>query len=128
MGTELEISFRLSEDGGELINARAEVVREERSDKEDGRSGMGIRFLGFESQSEVALARLFVGPRLRMFVEEYLQSSRAKKQKTEEDRVVDALAAWELLQVTRPEDPWRPGGSVEPMAAPKAAAKPSKRR
>lgn len=110
LGTELEVRFRLS-DGKEDITARAEVVREERQDSAGrGRSGMGIRFLEFEGQSEVALARVFLAPRLKSFVENYLKSRRAKKLQSELDRVVDALAAWELMQVRQPEDPWRPEG------------------
>lgn len=111
LGTELDIRFKLA-DGKEEIVARAEVVREERLDASGkGRSGMGIRFLEFEGQSEVALARVFLAPRLRTFVEGYLKTKRAKKIQSEQDRVVDALAAWELLQVTQPEDPWKPEGS-----------------
>ncbi len=108
MGTELDVRFEL--EGGEEILARAQVVREERPASGQGRSGMGIRFLEFAGQSEVALARLFVGARLRAFVESYLKTKRAKKLGSEVDRVVDALAAWELMQVRQPEDPWRPEG------------------
>lgn len=113
MGTEVSVTFRL--DGNkEQISARAEVVREERPDAAGrGRSGFGIRFLEFDEQSEVALARLFLNARLRRFVEGYLKTKRARKLNSEVDRVVDALAAWELLQVTEPEDPWRPQGTEE---------------
>jgi hypothetical protein len=110
MGTELDVSFAI-EGEREEIAARAEVVREERSSPSGaGRSGMGIRFLGFDEQSEVALARLFVGPRLRAFAEGYLKSKRVKKLTNEVDRLIDALAAWELLRVRQPDDPWRPEG------------------
>jgi len=110
IGTELDVRFKLN-DGKEEISARAEVVREERPDASGrGRSGMGIRFLEFDGQSEVALARVFLGARLRNFVESYLKTRRAKKLQSEVDRVVDALAAWELMQVRQPEDPWRPEG------------------
>ncbi|MGA9526312.1 MAG: PilZ domain-containing protein [Myxococcaceae bacterium] len=112
LGTELDVHFLLEE--GEEVSARAEVVREERPDASGrGRSGMGIRFLEFSGQSEVALARVFVGARLRAFVESYLKTKRAKKLGSEVERVVDALAAWELMQVRQPEDPWRPEGNGE---------------
>jgi hypothetical protein len=109
LGTMLDVRFVL--EGGEEIVARAEVVREERTDRPGvGRSGMGLRFVSFEGQSEVALARLFIGQRLREFAESYLKSRRARKLGSEIDRVVDALAAWELMQVRQPEDPWNPEG------------------
>jgi hypothetical protein len=113
LGTQLDVRFGV-DDTQEEITARAEVVREERSDgAADARSGMGIRFLGFDAQSEVALVRLFMGPRLRAFAESYLKSKRVKRLTTEVDRVIDALAAWEILQVRQPEDPWRPEGPAE---------------
>jgi hypothetical protein len=109
LGTEMEVRFVLPV--GEEVTARADVVREERPDGAGrGRSGMGIRFLEFQGQSEVALARVFVGQRLRTFVEGYLKTQRARKFGSEVDRVVDALAAWELMQVRQPEDPWHPEG------------------
>lgn len=113
IGTELDVQFRI--DGNqEEIAARAEVIREERpSSSGAGRSGMGIRFLAFDEQSEVALARLFVGARLRAFAESYLKSKRVKKLTSEVDRLIDALAAWELLRVRQPDDPWRPEGADE---------------
>ncbi|MBX5481787.1 MAG: PilZ domain-containing protein [Myxococcaceae bacterium] len=112
IGTQLDVRFRLDEK--EEVNARAEVVRDERPDERgQGRTGMGIRFIQFDGQSEVALARVFLAPRLRTFVESYLKTRRARKLQSELDRVVDALAAWELLQVTQPEDPWNPQGREE---------------
>ena len=113
VGTELDVSFAI-EGTQEEIAARAEVVRDERpSPSGAGRSGMGIRFLSFDEQSEVALARLFMGARLRAFAEAYLKSKRVKKLTSEVDRLIDALAAWELLRVRQPEDPWRPEGAED---------------
>ena len=113
LGTELEVRFGI-DDTNEEITARAQVVREERGGESgDAHSGMRIRFLGFDGQSEVALVRLFMGARLRAFAESYLKSKRAKKLTSELDRVIDALAAWEIVQVRRPEDPWRPEGKEE---------------
>ena len=113
VGTELDVSFAI-EGNSEEISARAEVMRDERASPSGaGRSGMGIRFLSFDEQSEVALARLFMGPRLRAFAEGYLKSKRVKKLTSEVDRLIDALAAWELLRVRQPEDPWRPEGSED---------------
>jgi hypothetical protein len=110
IGTELDVSFAIDAER-EQIAARAEVVRDERpSSAGAGRSGIGIRFLAFDEQSEVALARVFVGPRIRAFAEAYLKSKRVKKLTSEVDRLIDALAAWELLRVRQPEDPWRPEG------------------
>lgn len=108
LGTELDVTFRI-EGQNEVVRARAEVVRIERPDAAGkGRSGMGIRFLEFEDQSEVAVARLFLAPRLRGFVESYLKTPRARKFTNELDRVIDALSAWELLQVRQPENVWPP--------------------
>jgi hypothetical protein len=105
VGTELQVRFSL-EEGMEPVLARGEIVREARSD-EEGRSGFGIRFVEFTGQTEVSLARLFLGTRLRSFAEEYLQSRRARSLPSELERVVDVLAAWELLKATSPGDPWR---------------------
>jgi hypothetical protein len=105
MGTELNVRFSL-EGGTEPVLARAQIVREERTGP-DGRSGFGIRFMEFSGQTEVSLARLFLGMRLRDFVEEYLQSRRARSLPNEFERAVDVLAAWELLKATSPGDPWQ---------------------
>jgi hypothetical protein len=105
MGTEVQVRFTL-EEGAEPVLARAEIIREER-EAPGGRSGFGIRFVEFTGQTEVSLARLFLGMRLRTFAEEYLQSRRARSLPNELERVVDVLAAWELLKATSPGDPWQ---------------------
>jgi PilZ domain len=113
--TELMVRFEL-EPKGAPVEARAEVLRQERTDDRTGRTGMGLRFLEFFKQTEVTLARLFLGEQLRRFAEGYLQTARTRSIESELDRVVDALAAWELLKVTAPADPWRIG---EAAPAPK---------
>lgn len=108
VGTELHVSFRL--DAREpAVEARAEIIRQERPDPRTGagRSGFAIRFLEFYSQTEVTLAKLFLGERLRAYAEHYLQSERARSLTTDLDRVVDALAAWELSKVISSDDVWR---------------------
>jgi len=115
VGTEIMVRFEL-EPKGPPVEARAEVLRQERSEDRTGRSGMGMRFLEFFKQTEVTLARLFLGEQLRRFAEGYLQTARTRAIESELDRVVDALAAWELLKVTAPADPWRIG---EALPAPK---------
>lgn len=110
VGTELELSFPL-DSGAEPVKSRAQVVRDERPGPRspDGRSGMGLRFVEFHAQTEVTLARLFLAERLSAFAESYLKSKRARSMGSELDRVIDALAAWELQKVTAAEgdDPWR---------------------
>ncbi|AKQ67473.1 hypothetical protein A176_004385 [Myxococcus hansupus] len=107
LGTVLGVRFSL-EPGAAPVLARAEIVREERGDGPEGRSGFGVRFLDFSGQTEVALARLFVGMRLRAFAEDYLKSQRARSLPNEVERVVDVLAAWELLKATSSvSDPWQ---------------------
>ncbi|HXN40565.1 MAG TPA: PilZ domain-containing protein [Myxococcaceae bacterium] len=108
--TELRVSFAL-DDVEEPVQARAQIVREQRADSGSAsaaKTGFGIRFLEFYGQSEVTLAKLFLGPRLRAFVQQYLQSKRARTLENELERTVDTLAAWELLRVTTARDPWRP--------------------
>lgn len=105
VGTQLQVRFSL-EEGAEPVLARAEIIREERAHA-GGRSGFGIRFMEFTGQSEISLARLFLGMRLRTFAEEYLRSRRARSLPNELERAVDVLAAWELLKATSPGDPWR---------------------
>ncbi|MFP2957754.1 PilZ domain-containing protein [Myxococcus sp. 1LA] len=107
LGTVLGVRFGL-EPGAAPVEARAEIVREERENGPEGRSGFGLRFLDFSGQTEVALARLFVGMRLRAFAEDYLKSQRARSLPNEVERVVDVLAAWELLKATSSvSDPWQ---------------------
>ncbi|MBJ6763304.1 PilZ domain-containing protein [Myxococcaceae bacterium JPH2] len=106
LGTVMGSRFAL-EDGAPPVEARAEIVREERGTGHDGRSGFALRFLDFSGQTEVALARLFLGMRLRAFAEDYLKSQRARSLPNELERVVDVLAAWELMKATSPGDPWR---------------------
>jgi hypothetical protein len=106
VGTELSVRFQV-EPTGPAVEARAEILRQESEADRTGRTGFGIRFLEFFRQTEVTLARLFLGEQLRKFAEGYLGSVRARSLSSELDRVVDALAAWELLKVTSPNDPWR---------------------
>ncbi|MGZ3481192.1 MAG: PilZ domain-containing protein [Myxococcaceae bacterium] len=106
VGTELGVRFHV-EPSGPAVEARVEVLRQETEADRTGRTGMGLRFLEFFRQTEVTLARLFLGEQLRKFVEAYLGSARARSLSSELDRVVDALAAWELSKVTSPNDPWR---------------------
>jgi hypothetical protein len=110
MGTEVSVSFSL-EGAKEPVQARARVVREQRpveGRRDASISGMGLRFTAFHGQTEVTLARLFLGTALRHFVEEYLRSPRARALTDPAERVVDALAAWELSKVSgaEPRDPW----------------------
>lgn len=109
--TELRVAFELDPDE-DPVEARAEIIRQERPDSRgNGRSGMAIRFVEFFSQSEVTLAKLFIGQRLRGFAEDYLASKRARALNNELDRCVDALAAWELQKVTSTKDAWALDGS-----------------
>jgi hypothetical protein len=109
VGTEVRVTFAL-EAGADPVQARASIIREERPDPRTGlgRSGFGIKFVEFFSQTEVTLAKLFLGAKLRAFAEAYMTSRRARSLNNELDRVVDALAAWELQKVTTPGDPGRP--------------------
>ncbi|HEX8822944.1 MAG TPA: PilZ domain-containing protein [Archangium sp.] len=107
MDTLLRVRFAL-EEGAAPVEARARIVREERPQREgEDASGFGIRFEEFYGQTEVSLARLFLDLRLRTFAEEYLRSNRARGLPNELERVVDALAAWELLKANKPTDTWR---------------------
>lgn len=126
IGSELQTSFEL-EAGEEPVLARAEIVRQESPDGQGrGRSGFALRFIEFFSQSEVTLAKLFLGDRLREFAEGYLASKRARSLNNEFDRCVDALAAWELKKVTSTSDAW--DLSVNPRSpAPAKPAKPARR-
>lgn len=114
MGTQLHATFQLEGDGP-AIEASAQIVRQELPDPVSGRgrSGFALRFLEFFGRTEVTLAKLFVGEHLRAFAEEYLESERAKSLGSELDRVVDALAAWELQKVTTNRDLWRDAEDLE---------------
>jgi hypothetical protein len=97
IGTDLRIGFRLGETG-ERVKARAVLVRHQQG--QGMPSGFGIHFEEFFDQTEVALARLFLDAQLEAFADDYLASARVKTFKTERDRVIDALAAWELLKIS----------------------------
>lgn len=106
LDTEFRVRFSL-ESGRAPVEARARVVREQRAPQGEEASGFGIRFEEFYGQTEVSLARLFLDTRLRAFAEGYLRSQRARGLNNELERVVDALAAWELLKAHEPRDTWR---------------------
>ena len=103
VGTELELSFRLPTEE-RPVRVRATLVRHQ----SDPHSGMGVHFDDFLDQSEVALARLFLDARIAAFTKKYMSSARAKELDDEAERLVDALAAWELDKVTKGVDPWAP--------------------
>jgi hypothetical protein len=106
MGKELSLSFELDPEEDPVL-ARGQIVRQETpNSRGEGRSGFALRFTEFFSQSEVTLAKLFLGEKLRDFAESYLSSKRARSLNNELDRCVDALAAWELKKVTSPNDAW----------------------
>jgi len=107
VGTRLHARFSL-EEGAAPIEAECEIVRQERADARtgEGRSGLALRFLQFYGQTEVTLAKLFLEERLRVFAESYMGSQRAQSLRTEFERIVDALAAWELQKVTTSTDVW----------------------
>jgi hypothetical protein len=103
LGTSFDLSFKLpNEDRPVLV--RAELVRHQH----EPTSGMGLHFQEFFGQTEVALARLFLDERVEAFTKRYLDSPRSKGLKTEAERMVDALVAWELDKVTTGTDPWAP--------------------
>lgn len=108
LGTSINTRFILEGDD-DPVEARAEIIREERPARDgQGRSGIGIRFTEFFNQTEVSLARLFLEEQLATFVRKYLSSPRARSLQDEAERIVDAVAAWELRKVTNEEkDPWR---------------------
>lgn len=106
IGTEVSAAFVLDADEDPVL-ARAEIVRQETLGRDGrGRSGFALRFVEFFQQSEVTLAKLFLGARLKLFAEAYLSSKRARSLGSELERCVDALAAWELKKVTSAESPW----------------------
>lgn len=106
VGTEVRASFALVDDEAPVL-ARAQIVRIETPGRDGkGRSGFALRFVEFFQQTEVTLARLFLGATLQEFAEGYLASTRARALGNELDRCVDALAAWELKKVTSSENPW----------------------
>lgn len=115
VGTQLRVRFTLEAENGDPVEARAEIVRIEQPDPRtgQGRSGLAIRFIEFFEKTEVTLARLFLGERLTEFARDYLQSKRARTLNSELERVVDALAAWELLKVTQHRDVWVPDGMLD---------------
>ncbi len=115
VSTELRTSFELDADE-DAVEARVVIIRQERPDaRGQGRSGLAVQFVEFFSQSEVTLAKLFIGVRLKKFAELYLASKRARSLNSELDRCVDALAAWELQKVTNLKDAWAVDENIDPV-------------
>jgi len=103
LGTTFDLSFKLPNEERPVL-VRAELVRHQ----EEPESGIGLHFQEFFGQTEVALARLFLDQRVEAFTKRYLDSPRSKGLKSEAERMVDALVAWELDKVTTGTDPWAP--------------------
>jgi len=103
VGTTFELSFSLPSEE-RPVTVRAELVRHQ----SDPVPGLGVRFEEFHGQSEIAMARLFLDAKMQEFSGRYLSSARAKTLDSEHERLVDALAAWELEKVTSGVDPWAP--------------------
>ena len=119
IGKQLSLSFELDPEEDPVL-ATGEIVRVESLDSRgQGRSGFALRFTEFFQQSEVTLAKLFLGTKLRDFAEGYLSSKRARSLNNELDRCVDALAAWELKKVTSPGDGWDLNRNSPPEGKPK---------
>ncbi|HUB08828.1 MAG TPA: PilZ domain-containing protein [Myxococcales bacterium] len=105
LGSELHVAFQLPE--GRLVEADGVVVRIEQYDERlrKGRSGFALRFTSFEEDGAIALASLFLAPRLKEFTSQWLRTrDRGRPRSTEIDRLVDLLIAWELER-TADEEP-----------------------
>ena len=88
------------------------MVRVEQYDprKRGGRSGFALRFTSFEDDGAIALAAIFLAPRLREFAGRWLSKrSRSRRGESETERMVDLLLAWELERTD--------GEGGEPVAA-----------
>ncbi len=97
LGSEIHVSFELPE--GRRVEADGVVVRIEQYDERlrRGRSGFAVRFTAFEEDGAVALASLFLAPRLKEFAGEWMKTrDRRRPRGSEVDRLVDLLIAWEL--------------------------------
>ena len=98
IGSELHVAFDLPE-VGRAVEADGRVVRIEQYDprRRAGRNGFAVHFTSFVGDGAVALASLFLAPRLRDFAERYLDGrGPARRGQSELDRLVDTLVAWEL--------------------------------
>jgi hypothetical protein len=111
LGSQLHASFELPEEN-RRVEADGVVVRVEQYDprKRGGRSGFALRFTSFEDDGAIALASIFLAPRLREFVGRWSQGrSRSRRGESEQERMVDLLLAWELERTD--------GEGGEPVAA-----------
>jgi hypothetical protein len=97
LGSELHVSFELP--AGRAVEADGVVVRIEQWDERQkrGRSGFALRFTSFEEDGAIALASLFLAPRLKKFAGGWLRKRDGRHPRPEElERLVDLLIAWEL--------------------------------
>ncbi len=98
LGSQLHASFELP-DEKRRVEADGVVVRVEQYDprRRGGRSGFALRFTSFEEDGAIALASIFLAPRLREFVGRWLsRRNRSRRGEGEGERMVDLLLAWEL--------------------------------
>lgn len=107
VGSVVRVEFTLPSDN-RLIRVMGSIVREERAERTQTpkgvRSGFAVHFSEFVDDSAVVLASLFLAPRVREFVTDYL-SVRRKDTRSENDRLVDVVVAWELGK-TDPSNIW----------------------
>jgi PilZ domain len=106
IGTKVQVHFNVEGDQRTII-ADGLIMREERGEvgSRATRSGFAIHFTDFIEDSAVVLASMFLAPRVKVFVERYMQVRRAKELKTETDRLIDVLVGWELAKAET-EDIW----------------------
>ena len=101
----MSVRFQV-EPAGPAVEARVDVLRHETENDRTGRAGMGLRFLEFFRQTEVILARLFLGQRLRPSPRATCIHPRplARNGARPGRRRARRLGA---PKVTSPDDPWR---------------------
>ncbi len=100
LGTELRVHFEL-EQVAEPVVVTGVVVREQRATpgKRGMRSGFAIEFTEYAGDARLALATYFLAPSIRDFVGQYRKRGRHKRIRSDEDRMVDLIVAWEMDQL-----------------------------
>lgn len=101
IGSPLRAHFDLEEFG--RVEADGVVVRIEHYDERlrKGRNGFALKFTQLEGDAAVALASIFLAPRVRVFAERYLRTrGSARRGRTEHQKLVDALVVWEMERET----------------------------
>jgi len=99
MGTYLELEFELP-GVAKAVCARGKVVREVRLVRRGKgvRSGFAVQFTEYPDDSMMSLAKYFLAPEVKRFVNAYRANSKSSRKANKEEQMTDLIVAWEIAR------------------------------